>query len=83
MGFIEESDVRQMLSDETLVDEIITALVSDPGVLKELAEDVADELEDLLEEDPNFRKKIVEEAISNPEFKKSVIQQLVAEMTDD
>ena len=40
MGFIEESDVRQMLSDETLVDEIITALVSDPGVLKELAHDI-------------------------------------------
>ena len=37
MGFIEESDVREMLSDETLVDENIIALVSDPGVFKELA----------------------------------------------
>ena len=83
MGFVEESDVRQLLTDETLVDDIIAALVNDPNVLQELAEDVADELEDLLEEDPTFRKKIVDEAISNPEFKKSVIQQLITEMADD
>lgn len=83
MGFVEESDVRQLLNDESLVDDIIAALVSDPKVLQELAEDVADELEDLLEDDPMFRKKIVDEAISNPEFKKSVIQQLISEMTDD
>lgn len=83
MGFVEESDVRQLLTDETLVDDIIAALVNDPNVLQELAEDVADELEDLLEEDPTFRKKIVDEAISNPEFKKSVIQQLISEMADD
>lgn len=83
MGFIEESDVRQMLTDETLVDDIITGLVNDPDVLQELAEDVADELEDLLEDDPTFRKKIVDAAISNPDFKKSVIQELISEMRDD
>lgn len=83
MGFVEESDVRQLLTDETLVDDIITGLVNDPDVLQELAEDVADELEDLLEDDPTFRKKIVDAAISNPDFKKSVIQELISEMRDD
>jgi len=83
MGFIEEADVRRMLKDDGLVDEIISSLVSDPRVLSELAEDVADELEDLLEDDPTFRRKIVEAAISNPEFKKNVLDSLVAEMSDD
>lgn len=41
MGFIEESDVRQMLSDGTFVDEIITVLVSNPSVLKELANNIS------------------------------------------
>lgn len=82
MGFFEENDVREILSDEALIDDIIGALVNDPEVLKGLAEDVAEELEDLLEADPNFRKKILAKATSNPEFKNNIIKELVAEMTD-
>lgn len=82
MGFIEEADVRQMLKEDGLVDEIVSALVQDPKVLAELAEDVADELEDLLEDDPTFRKKIIEAATTNPAFKQNVIDALVAEISD-
>ncbi len=82
MGFIEESDVRQMLKEDGLVDEIVSSLVEDPKVLAELADDVADELEDLLEDDPTFRKKIIEAATANPVFKQNVIDALVAEISD-
>ena len=82
MGFIEEADVRRVLEDNGMVDEIVKELVSNPAVLDELAEDVADELEDLLEDDPSFRRQIVEAATSNPNFKASVIKKLVEEMSD-
>ena len=82
MGFIEESDVRQMLKEDGLVDEIVSSLVEDPKVLAELADDIADELEDLLEDDPTFRKKIIEAATANPTFKQNVIDALVADISD-
>ena len=51
MGYVEETDVRTMLQDQSRVDEIIPAAVEDSEAMSELAEDVADELEDLLEDD--------------------------------
>ena len=50
--------------------------------MSELAEDVADELEDLLEDDPSFRQKIVEAATTNSQFKTQVIRKLVEEISD-
>jgi len=51
MGYVEETDVRTMLQDQSRVEEVIQAAVEDPEALSELAEDRADELEDLLEDD--------------------------------
>ncbi len=41
MGYVEETAVRTMLQDQSLVDEIIPAAVEDPEAMSELAEDVA------------------------------------------
>lgn len=82
MSWIQEADARQMLDNNGIVDEIVAALVSEETVFQELADDVAEELEDILEDDPTFRNKIVEAATSNPEFKESVITHVVAQMAD-
>ncbi len=82
MGFVQETDVRSMLKDQSLIDEIIQAAVEDAEAMSELAEDVADELEDVLENDPSFRRKIVEAAISNAQFRTQVITKLVEEIGD-
>ncbi|MBS1259516.1 MAG: hypothetical protein MAG551_02588 [Candidatus Scalindua arabica] len=82
MGWINKEQARQMLEDESLVDEIVAAVVSDKKVLQELAEDVADELEDILEDDPTFRGKVIEVASADPAFKKSVTEELIAQMAD-
>ncbi len=82
MGFVEETDVRTLLQNKTLVNKIIQAVAKDPEAMSELTEDVAGELGDLLQKDPGFRKKIVETATSNPKFKTQVIKTLVEEITD-
>ncbi len=51
MGYVEETEVRTVLRDQSRVDEIIPTAIEDPEAMSELAEDVADELEDLLEGD--------------------------------
>ena len=82
MGFVEETDVRTLLQDKTLVNKIIQAVAKAPEVMSELAEDVADELGEQLQKDVGFRKKIVEAATSTPEFKTQVIRKLVEEISD-
>ncbi len=44
MGFVEETDVRTLLQDKTLVNKIIQAVAKDPEAMSELTEDVAGEL---------------------------------------
>ncbi len=78
MGFVQETDVRTLLQDNTLVNKIIQAVAKAPEVMSELAEDVVDELE----KDVGFRKKIVAAATSTPKFKTQVIKTLVEEITD-
>jgi len=78
MGFVQETDVRTLLQNKTLVNNIIQAVAKAPEVMSELAEDVAGELE----KDVGFRKKIVAAATSTPGFKTQVIKTLVEEITD-
>jgi len=82
MGFIEEDDVKTLVQDEKMVAEIVKALVEDPLVLRELANDVASELEDLIEDDMTFKKKLIAAAVATPEFKKRVIRSLIEEIAD-
>ncbi len=82
MGLVQETDVRTLLQDKTLVNNIIQAVAKAPEVMSELAEDVADELGEQLQKDVGFRKKIVAAATSTPKFKTQVIKTLVEEITD-
>jgi len=82
MGFLEDTDVQTMLKDKTLVNKVIQAAAKAPEAMSELAEDVADEIEDLLEDDPGYRRKFLKAAKSNPQFKTQVIRKLVEEISD-
>lgn len=83
MGFnISRADIMKVLDDESLVDEVVKKVVDDPDVLADLAEDMADEIADYLEDDPAIRQKLMDAAIKNPDFKKRVIKELVDELGD-
>lgn len=83
MGILDDADVRKLLQDQELMDDIIAKVVADPRVLDELANDIADELEDILEDDPTFQQKVLEAAMKSPEFKERVVTELIREMADD
>ena len=84
MGIIEidKSDVRKLLQNPELVEEIAKGVMDDPAALDELAEDIADELSDVLEDDPDFRAKIIQSALGNEAFKSRLVKKLVAEFGD-
>ncbi|MEE8372854.1 MAG: hypothetical protein V3R87_04025 [Dehalococcoidia bacterium] len=84
MGIIEidKSDVRKLLQNPELVEEIAKGVMEDPSALDDLAEDIADELSDVLEDDPDFRAKIIQSAMANEAFKNRLVKKLVAEFGD-
>lgn len=55
---------------------------SEVSEVNELAEDIADELSEQMEDDPELRRKIVDAAVANPEFKKRIVKKLVEELSD-
>ena len=81
MGLIQDGDVGRLLQDPGLMDEVVKAMVEDSETTDSLAEDIADKLQDALEDDPEMRKRIVDSAISNDVFKRKIINKLVEELS--
>lgn len=79
---ISTADVATLLKDNKLVDEIVKKVVGDPEALGELAEDVADQMAECLEDDPAIRQRILNGAFASPEFKKRIVEELVDELGD-
>jgi 3-methyladenine DNA glycosylase AlkC len=83
MGFdFEDSEVHKLLQDPNLVKDITEAVLADPAALNELAEDIADELSDVLEDDPEFKSQIIQAAMANDTFKKRLMIKLAKEVAD-
>jgi hypothetical protein len=80
MGFVDTSDVRKLLQDPELRADIAKAAAEDAGVLDDLADDIADQLEDELESDAELKKQIIDAAMSNPDFKKKLIKELLDDL---
>ena len=79
---VEKSDVRKLLQDPVLVEEIAKGVMEDSSAVDDLAEEIADELSDVLEDDPDFRAKIIQSAMSNETFKKRLVRKLAEEFGD-
>jgi len=79
---INKADVLNLLQDEKLIDDVVKRVVDDPEVLDDLAEEVADEMSDYLEDDPVIKQKIINAALGNADFKKRVVRELVDEIGD-
>ena len=80
MGFIQEADVKRLMQNQELMADVAKALVEDPTAMDQLAEDIADKLEDELEDNPEMRRQIVDAAIASPEFKKRIATKLAEDL---
>lgn len=81
MGMIEKADAQKFLKDKAIMDEVVKQALDDPETIKDLASDVADKMSDLLEDDPEFKKQIMEAATESPDFRKRVIKELLNDMS--
>ena len=73
---------RQLLVDPELRQEIANAALADPEVMVSLANDIASDLSNVLQDDPTMIKQIIDTAISNPQFKQMIVKKLVEELAD-
>lgn len=55
-----KSEVKAIVEDEELMDEIVAAALDNPSFLDDLAKEVASELLDEFENDLEFRKRLTE-----------------------
>ena len=81
MGLIQESDVGRVLQDEKLMDQVVTGLVENSQTMDSLADDIADKVQDALEDDPELRQRLINAAMSNESFKKRLVSKLIDEMS--
>lgn len=82
MGILEESDIRRLVAEPQFAEQLTKALLEDPAALEELAEDIADDLGDVLEDDPTFRTKIMDAAMASEQFRSRLVRKLVADLGD-
>ena len=80
MGLIQESDVSRLMQDQGLMDSLITGLVEDSSTMDSLADDIADKVQDALEDDSDMRQRLVAAAVSNEAFKRKLINKLIEEL---
>ena len=82
MGMIQASDVKELLRDKELMSEIAVAVVEDPNMLDSLANDIAEEIDEEMENAPELRKQIIDAAMALPEFRKELASKIVDEDDD-
>jgi len=69
------------MQNEELMTEVAQALVQDADTMDDLANDIADKLQDELDNSPELRTKVVDAAVANPDFKKRVVAKLIDELS--
>ena len=72
----EQRSVLELITNKRIVEEIISELVGEPAVLSKLEEAVSDDVGELLEEDPDFRRGVVEAASSSLSFQEQVMARI-------
>ena len=80
MGLVETADIKKLLRDTELMSDIAKAVVADPDAMEGLAGDIADEMEDEIEDNPELRKLLVDAAMASPEFKKLLVAKLIKDL---
>ena len=80
MGLIQESDVSRLMQDQGLMDSLISGLVEDSTTMDSLADDIADKVQDALEDDSDMRQRLVSAAVTNDAFKRKLISKLIDDL---
>ena len=64
-----------------IADELVEAIVQNPEVMNQLAEDIGSELADIITKSKEIRGKIIQKALSQQNFRKTVISRIVEKLS--
>ncbi len=78
MGLIQEADVGMLLHDEKLMDQVVNGLVEDTETMDNLADEIANKVQEALGEDPELRQRLITSAMSSDAFKQKLVSKLIA-----
>jgi len=79
---IEKEDVAKLLEDPEFMEAVVSAVLADRDAVQDLAEGVADALEDALGDDAEWKEKMLSGALEDPNFREKVTVALVEEISD-
>ncbi len=80
MGPIRESDVAKLLQNPESMDHIVSGLVEDSRTMDTLAGDIADKIQDVLEDDSDLRQRVLNSAVANEAFRKKLVTRIIEEL---
>ncbi len=80
MGLIQERDLAKSLQNYELMDHVVSGLVEDAQTMDTLAGDIADKIQDALENDSDLRQSLLNFAVANETFKKKLINRIIEEL---
>ena len=81
MGFLQDGDAENFLKKSKILDEIVANVVKDPELSNDLADEVADQLEELIEDNGALKTKILSAVSERKEFRNRVVKQLSESLT--
>ena len=81
MGIIQDSDVGKVLADQEFMGQVVSGLIEDSGTMDSLADDIADKVQDSLENDSDLRQRLVSAAMTNEAFKRKLVDKLIQELS--
>ena len=82
MSNLTAHEITTLLQDEKFSNDVIAQALTRPEVTEALAEEIADELSDLIEDDPHIQRRLLTEALKGDGFKQQVVQKLIEEISD-
>ena len=74
-----ENGITKLLYDQELIDQVITEMVSNVA-MDGLAEEIADKLADSLEENPEFRQRLISGVMKNENLKNRLISAIIEQL---
>lgn len=76
MSFLKEGDGQKIFQDPEMVDQIVAELSREPKLLSELADNLADALEETIKEDSVWRQKILSAIAGNDAIRSRVAHEI-------
>ena len=81
MGLIQDSDVAKVLADEEFMGQVVSGLVEESSTMDNLADEIADKVQDSLENNSDLRQRLVGAAMNNDAFKRKLVDKLIEELS--